>query len=334
MSSTLMDMAVDLIPERWGLHAMEKHVLVQLGRMASNTDDDCDPGVPFIGRRTGLSVQSVRRAIRALSDGGWIAVMPQERRNGGTSSNRYRLNWDKIVNAATIQRDEERRVRAEFAAGKRVAAQESGDDPEVSDANAPPLPVGKGAPTTQEGGPYHTGRGMLTDANSNNTPRGAGANEAWETLESQVMDIIRPVADMTAPGVLVTYPIKVLLEATEGSPACTPDEVLAGARKAAAWFAARPKLRMSHHDTLRKMAIEYRDLRLAGAPVKVEAKPAGPSLGDPAGFDRDRWVMVIDISNARGGAWKPEWGPAPGEAGSFVPADLVGTWKGNGSRAA
>lgn len=330
-----MDMAVDLIPERWGLHAMEKHVLVQLGRMASNTDDDCDPGVPFIGRRTGLSVQSVRRAIRALSDGGWIAVMPQERRNGGTSSNRYRLNWDKIVNSATVQRDEERRARAEFAAGKRIASQEKAGEPETSEDEETPLPVGKGAPTTQEGGPYHTGRGMLTDTNPNNTPRGAGANEAWEKLEAQVMEIIGPVADMTAPGVRVTYPIKILLDHSESSPACTPDEILAGARKAAAWFASRPKLRMTHHDTLRKMAIEYRDLRLAGAPAPVvEPKPAGQSLGDPGSFDRDRWVVVIDISNARGGAWKPEWGPAPGEQGSFVPTDLFGTWKGSRSVAA
>lgn len=322
MSSTMMDMAVDLIPQRWGLDAIEKHVLVQLGRQADNQEDDCDPGMPFIAKRTGLSENTVRRALRGLSDGGWIAIMPQERRSGATSSNRYKLNWAKIVNSHAVQRAEWQAEKAAYLAGKRVSGNEG----------APA--AGEGAPAGDEGGPSSSCTPMLTD-NPLTTHQDARASAAWRELESEVMDIIRPVADMTAPGVLVTYPIKVLLDHSESSPACTPDEILAGARKAAAWFAARPKLRMTHHDPLRKMAIEYRDLRLAGAPAPVvEPKPAGQSLGDPGGFDRDRWVVVIDISNARGGAWKPEWGPAPGEQGSFVPADLVGTWKGSRSVAA
>lgn len=51
----------------------------------------CFPSVPRIARDTGLSVNTVRRAIQDLKQGGFVLVNERLRWNGADSSNLYTL---------------------------------------------------------------------------------------------------------------------------------------------------------------------------------------------------------------------------------------------------
>ncbi len=51
----------------------------------------CYPGIPRIARDTGLSVNTVRRAIQDLKRTGFVLVDERSRSNGADSSNLYTL---------------------------------------------------------------------------------------------------------------------------------------------------------------------------------------------------------------------------------------------------
>ncbi len=53
--------------------------------------ESCFPSVPTIARHTGLSVNTVRRAIQDLKQGGFVLVNERLRWNGADSSNLYTL---------------------------------------------------------------------------------------------------------------------------------------------------------------------------------------------------------------------------------------------------
>ncbi|MGN6208822.1 helix-turn-helix domain-containing protein [Asticcacaulis sp.] len=306
MSATLMDMAADLMPARWGLRAFEKFVLEQLGRMADNETDDCFPGLPYIAKRTDLSVDTVRRCIRSLSEGGWLAVIPRERANGATTSHIYQLNAAQITQAWVTQRAEEKAAK--------MAAPPS---------TQPPAP-----PSTQLGGPLLPARGNITDININNSLSGAPAREDWKAFEAEVTEAAGDAPDPTAPGILAVYPLMALLSV---EPACTMTEITQGVRKAAGWYADRNlKHKMRNWDMAVKMALEFRDMRLAGHPVKEPAKatPAA-SEADVSAWSIERWRGAVRaVKNRGGGVWPPGWGPEPGAEGSAAPPEIVELWKG------
>ncbi len=307
--ATLQDIAVSLFPDRWGMTANEKSVLVQLCHAADYRTDNADVGLPRVARQTGLSIDTVRRCIRALADGGWLAILPQDRPNGATSTNCYPLNYEQIVNAGLTQKGEEEDYRAQWR--ERFA-------------NTPPRTVQGGAGSTMQGGPSHGARGKLSDNNSISTLSDAQAREAF--IE-RVKDAAGEAPDPVAPGIIAIYPLLALMACD--SP-CSEEEVIEGVRKAAAWYAARGwKFKMRNWDMAVKMALEFRDLRIAGHPVKEPAKPKPPidaSAGEPKTWTVDRWKVCILVAKRSG--WPEHWGPPPGEDGSYVPAELVDLWKG------
>lgn len=309
MSTTLHEMASDLMPSRWNISANEKHVLAQLGRMADNDTDDCYPSLDYIGARTGLHEDTVRRCCRSLRDGGWLAIIPRERGNGASSSHLFRLNANQIVAAWQKQRDEERE--------KRMARAEAVG---LHGATLPPR-------TVQPGG-LHGATPILTDNYTKDSL--SDAREAWPSMEVDVREatVIDEVdgADWTSPGILVTYPLTVLLTA---NPPCTPEQIIAGVRKAAAWYVKRNLAgKMRNWDKAAEMAVEYRDAAVRGHPVREAPKPPpDPAAGDPSTWTRERWLACLKVAK-RSGEWPGHWGAPPGAPGSHVPADLVIEWTG------
>ena len=57
----------------------------------AGADGTCFPGVPRIARDTGLSKNTVRRAIQDLKKSGFVLVDERFRDNGADSSNLYTL---------------------------------------------------------------------------------------------------------------------------------------------------------------------------------------------------------------------------------------------------
>jgi len=51
----------------------------------------CFPSIPTIASHTGLSQSTVRRAIRDLTQEGFLTVVERQRKNGADSSNLYYL---------------------------------------------------------------------------------------------------------------------------------------------------------------------------------------------------------------------------------------------------
>lgn len=139
----------------------------------------------------------------------------------------------------------------------------------------------------------------------------------------------------TTPGVAILTP---LIYAMQDKPArgdqpeipgCTRQEIIDGVTYAAKHMLSRHGPgSMKNWDFAVRKAYELRDDRVNGKPVKVVEPKVVEGVGDVSKFDRDKWRSLIGVSNARGGAWREEWGAPPGAEGSFVPADLVDLWKG------
>lgn len=60
----------------------QRHVALTLSIHMSERGDSCFPGIARIARESSLSDRSVQRALRALEEGGWIAVDRGEGRDG------------------------------------------------------------------------------------------------------------------------------------------------------------------------------------------------------------------------------------------------------------
>lgn len=157
----------------------------------------------------------------------------------------------------------------------------------------------------------------------------AGAREAAVDLHGQIIEAAGEALDLNRqPGMTVTRDLVYLLQDLPTSPACTVDEILDAVRWVAAYM-----LRNHGAGSLKSWgftctkAREYRDARINGKPVRpVEARasPAG-DFGDVKAWDLGRWRAAFRAAGKLGG-WQAEWGPEPGEDGSFVPAELVGEW--------
>lgn len=79
-----------------GLPASARHVALRLAVYATNDDARAWPSVRTLADATGLGVNTVRRALRALDRRGWIVVRPTFRPDGGRQSNAYYLAWPAV----------------------------------------------------------------------------------------------------------------------------------------------------------------------------------------------------------------------------------------------
>ncbi|MGI8553026.1 MAG: helix-turn-helix domain-containing protein, partial [Dehalococcoidia bacterium] len=82
-----------------GLSPAIKLVLLSLADMA-NEEDECWPGQELIGRRTGLSLRSVQRALEDLGALGLLTVVAEGQRAGRgrmAKARHYRLNLGDAV---------------------------------------------------------------------------------------------------------------------------------------------------------------------------------------------------------------------------------------------
>lgn len=144
------------------------------------------------------------------------------------------------------------------------------------------------------------------------------------------------LADRAAtPGVAILTPLIYAMEDkpargdTPEIPGCTRQEIIDGVTYAAKHMQGRHGAgSMKNWDFAVRKAYELRDARINGKPVKVVEPKVVEGVGDVSKLSHDKWRALVALSNLRGGAWREEWGPAPGEAGSYVPADLVVIWKG------
>lgn len=338
MSAKHLGYAVDLKPKFTGLSASEKNVLVQLAQAANHESGECFPSIADIAENTGLSADTVGRCLPVLVTQGYLTIVRRQRGNGSKTSNLY------ILHLARLAEVWEAQLAAKKARKNGKPKPEDSEDGYPHHAGTPipevPAPCGEGTRTMRVGYPHHA-VSITKESNLNLHPAQAREGEeaettslTWQQFDALITEAAGDAPDMTAPAMHITLPLRNLLNETPNSPACTLDEVIAGVRTIAAWHKAKERDgRMRNWDAAIRSALELRDARLAGHPVKVPEKPKnqGDGLGDPAAFDRETWAKVIDLSNFRRGAWKPEWGPPPGADGSLVPADLVELWKGEAS---
>jgi DNA-binding MarR family transcriptional regulator len=131
-------------------------------------------------------------------------------------------------------------------------------------------------------------------------------------------------------GVAIVTELVYLLDDRPDAPACLRSEVIDAATAMGAWFLTThgPRSMKSWRKVATK-ALELRDARLSPRPIKPQAKPTpkASDMGDPKDWTPERWRAMIKVAHMRG-EWRPDYGPAPGEAGSYVPADLVPLWTG------
>jgi hypothetical protein len=321
MSGKHSDMAIGIIPSRWGITASDRNVLIVLAAKADVDNDTAYPGIPYIAMRTGLSEDTVRRCLRTLEAAGWLTIIQRKRENGSTTSNLYVISLGKLIEVDEVQRAEE---LARKQAETRGAAPRTMLGAPGTMQGAPLAPC--------EGPPLHGATPIISEEINIHTTAAAREGldiDAAKQLIGRICDAAgQALADpISAPNLSVTSPVLALL--TMDPPCIEQDLVDAAAYMGSYYLGRYGQGSLKSWRKVCEKAMEIAADRRKGFNHKAVVEPAGQGIGDPATFDRDKWRSLVMLSNHRGGDWKSsDWGPPPGAPGSFVPADLVELWKG------
>lgn len=283
--------------EAEGLTHTEKLVLIILAEYADSDTGQCYPSRDTVARKAMVAPDTVTRICASLRDKGLISLQPRYRENGSRTSNSVIVFPPKsVVDAPT---------------------------PPDAGSGTPPT-QDRGAPDAGSGGPrlHVLDQNLSLNLSDEPNTHSAQARVADDELEAQVREAVAEVADWTSPGMIVVYPLNLLLEDRPDNPACTVREIVEAARKLAQWFKNRG-LTMRNWDRVAEEARKLRNLRLSGNPVP----PPPPGKGDhPASWDPERWRKAIEIA-LRMGKWPEKWGAPPGADGTTVPQELWKLWK-------
>ena len=99
-------MAFKILNEAWevkGLKSSVKFVLVSLSDQANSEDFTCFPSIKFTAQRTGLSLSTVKRAIKELEQLGLISHVNRCYEDGNFASNLYTINVSLLKKVINIQ---------------------------------------------------------------------------------------------------------------------------------------------------------------------------------------------------------------------------------------
>lgn len=299
-----------------GLTQTEKVVLFVMTEYVNADTGQCWAAQKEIAEKAEVTRETVGRACKSMQDKGIFTIQPQRRENGSATTNRI-IFHDPVLNE---------KGKPHFATSEpceRGSHGENASENQPSHVSEDHMPCERGShPPVSVA---HTQN--LPDITSQGTiSRAREAIEDWKVFHDAVMEAAGDGIDMTYTGMHSTYPLRMLLMAKgDGSPPCVLDDVLEAVRKAVAYCAQHGRKLRSWKMVI-DMAYDFRDMRLSGRPV--QQRSPDESIGDLSAISPGQWRGFVLMSNASGGKWKPEWGPAPGEPGTFVPEDLWPLWKG------
>lgn len=199
--------------------------------------------------------------------------------------------------------------------------------PKGADLFRPDTPLAEPAPPSAERSP------LLRNTEAPPSAERTQIKDINKSLSARVREAGgEALADpASCPEIAVMRDLNYLLIDRPDAPACTEDEIVDAVTVIAAWFLKhRGKGSMRSWRQVQVKALEFRDARLNGVPVKEPPKgEAPPSAGSPAGWGIERWRSVINLANMKRVWVVADWGAEPGAEGSFVPQELVALWKGS-----